>query len=147
MRGNKRTRHIPIIFVTAISKDDKYSFKGYDAGAVDFLYKPIDPYILASKVNIFCDLYKQRLVIQNQLEQIQEQNKILEKRLQEIKELRGLLPICASCKKIRNDTGYWEELEKYIRDRSNAEFTHSLCPDCIKQYYPSYYEKLQANKK
>ena len=60
MRGNEETRHIPIIFVTAISKEQKYVFKGYDKGAVDYLFKPLDPDILQSKVNIFLELHKQK---------------------------------------------------------------------------------------
>jgi len=56
--------------------------------------------------------------------------------LSEIKTLSGMLPICASCKKIRNDDGYWEQLEVFIRDHSDAEFSHSICPDCVKKLYP-----------
>jgi CheY-like chemotaxis protein len=54
----------------------------------------------------------------------------------ELKILRGILPICVSCKKIRDDKGYWEQIESYIRDRSEAEFSHSLCPGCAKRLYP-----------
>ena len=50
--------------------------------------------------------------------------------------LSGLLPICANCKKIRDDKGYWNRLEAYIQDRSEAEFTHGLCPACIYELYP-----------
>lgn len=53
-----------------------------------------------------------------------------------IKRLQGMLPICASCKKIRNDNGYWEQIEVYIREHSEAEFSHGLCPDCAKRLYP-----------
>ena len=60
MRGNEETKHIPIIFVTAISKEQKYVFKGYDKGAVDYLFKPLDPDILLSKVNIFLELHRQK---------------------------------------------------------------------------------------
>jgi len=59
-----------------------------------------------------------------------------ENALSEIKILSGMLPICAVCKKIRNDEGYWEQIESYIRDHSGAEFTHGICPDCVKRYYP-----------
>lgn len=65
----------------------------------------------------------------------------LQKALSEIKQLSGLLPICASCKKIRNDKGSWEQIELYIGDRSDAEFTHGLCPECAKQIYPEFYKK------
>ncbi len=60
IRGNEETKHIPIIFVTAISKEQKYVFKGYDKGAVDYLFKPLDPDILQSKVNIFLELHRQK---------------------------------------------------------------------------------------
>jgi two-component system cell cycle response regulator len=53
-----------------------------------------------------------------------------------IKILKGLIPICANCKKVRNDAGYWEQIEMYIRDHSEAEFTHGFCPDCMKTLYP-----------
>lgn len=62
-----------------------------------------------------------------------------EKALQEVRILRGFLPICASCKKIRDDTGYWTQIEGYIKDHSEAEFTHSICPDCAKRLYPDFY--------
>lgn len=60
-----------------------------------------------------------------------------------LKVLRGLLPICASCKKIRNDQGLWDSIEKYVSEHSEAEFTHSLCMDCAKRLYPEFYEELK----
>lgn len=62
----------------------------------------------------------------------------LQNALSSIRKLSGLLPICSACKKIRDDQGYWNQLEEYIHDHSEAEFTHSLCPDCIKKLYPQY---------
>ena len=59
----------------------------------------------------------------------------LQDALTKIKRLRGLLPICASCKKIRDDKGYWNELEAYISEHSEAEITHGFCPDCMKKLY------------
>ncbi len=60
----------------------------------------------------------------------------LSKALANVKVLRGLLPICASCKKIRDDKGYWNQIESYIRDNSEADFSHGICPDCAKRLYP-----------
>jgi len=60
--------------------------------------------------------------------------------LAQIKTLKGLLPICSSCKKIRDDMGYWNTLEKYIMEHSEAEFTHGICPDCIRKYFPEAFE-------
>ncbi len=58
----------------------------------------------------------------------------------------GLLPICAHCKKIREDDGSWVSIEKYISDHSEAEFSHGLCPDCVKELYPQYAERLSEEK-
>lgn len=60
----------------------------------------------------------------------------LQKALAEIKELRGFFPICSNCKKIRDDAGYWQQVEEYLMDRTDAQFTHSICPDCLKKLYP-----------
>ena len=64
--------------------------------------------------------------------------KDLTEALAKVKTLSGLLPICASCKKIRDDKGYWNQIEKYVRDRSEAEFSHSICPECAKKLYPDF---------
>lgn len=66
----------------------------------------------------------------------------LSKALSHVKTLSGLLPICAGCKKIRNDAGYWQAVEVYIKEHSSAEFTHGICPECAKRLYPDYEAKL-----
>lgn len=53
--------------------------------------------------------------------------------------LEGILPVCASCKKIRDDKGDWQQIEAYIRDRSAASFSHGICPECARKLYPEYY--------
>jgi PAS domain S-box-containing protein len=65
--------------------------------------------------------------------------------LGKVKQLSGLLPICASCKKIRNDKGYWESIEKYIESHSEAEFSHSICDDCVKKLYPDFHRRQPDN--
>lgn len=62
--------------------------------------------------------------------------------LQKVKTLSGLLPICASCKNIRDDQGYWQQIEVYIRDHSEADFSHGICPDCARRLYPELYQHL-----
>ena len=64
----------------------------------------------------------------------------LQKALTVVKTLGGLLPICASCKKIRDDQGYWQQVEVYIRDHTDAEFSHGICPDCMRRLYPEFAE-------
>jgi len=60
----------------------------------------------------------------------------LQKALSEVKTLRGLIPICSHCKKIRDDKGYWNQIESYIHKHSDAEFSHGICPECAQKYYP-----------
>ena len=60
----------------------------------------------------------------------------LEKALREVKTLRGIVPICCYCKKIRNDKGYWDQVEVYVREHTEANFSHGICPDCLKEHYP-----------
>ena len=64
----------------------------------------------------------------------------LEKALAEVKTLRGFIPICANCKKIRDDEGFWHKIESYIQERSDVQFSHGICPECIKELYPDYAE-------
>lgn len=70
----------------------------------------------------------------------------LEEALSKVRTLSGLLPICASCKNIRDDQGYWTQMEAYISDHSEAEFSHSMCPPCAQRLYPDVYAKLCAEK-
>jgi len=65
----------------------------------------------------------------------------LQEALAKVKTLSGLLPICASCKRIRDDQGYWQQIEAYIRNHSEAEFSHSVCPECAKKLYPEIFDK------
>lgn len=69
----------------------------------------------------------------------------MERALSEVKTLSGLLPICAGCKKIRDDKGYWNHVEQYLRQHTQAEFSHGLCPDCIRRLYPEYAEEMLPN--
>lgn len=68
----------------------------------------------------------------------------LNEMLSKVKTLRGLLPICASCKKIRDDRGYWQQLETFVREHSGAEFSHSICPDCMKTLYPQFAHHIES---
>ena len=86
---------------------------------------------------------------ENLIEEMQERMEIEREReklivelrtlLAEVKTLTGMLPICCSCKKIRDDQGYWRQIETYLQDHSNAEFSHGICPECAKKLYPDFY--------
>ena len=87
IKSRERTKFIPIIFLTAISKDDEYVFKGYSVGAVDYLFKPFQPEILRSKVQVFVDLYLQQRRIAEQEQQIRD----IERQQLELRHMRELL--------------------------------------------------------
>jgi DNA-binding NtrC family response regulator len=86
-------------------------------------------------------------ITQRKLAEEQREKLITELRqaLAAVKTLSGLLPICASCKKIRDDKGYWNQIEEYIRRHSKAEFSHGICPDCARKLYPDFFGKEQKN--
>ncbi len=71
----------------------------------------------------------------------------LEKALMEIRSLRGILPLCSFCKKIRDDEGYWEQVDVYIRKHSEADISHGICPECMKEHYPEQYAAMQRSNK
>lgn len=75
---------------------------------------------------------------------VNEKNQLV-KALEDIETLSGLLPICSQCKKIRDDAGYWHQVESYIKDRSRADFSHSICPDCARDLYPDIVARGQLN--
>ena len=68
----------------------------------------------------------------------------LQQALAQMETLRGILPICSSCKKIRDDNGSWNEIEPYIASRSQAKFSHSICPDCEEELYPEYSKRRDS---
>ncbi len=78
-------------------------------------------------------------VIQKNRE-LEQANKELKEALETVKTLEGFIPICANCKKIRDDEGYWHQVEVYIREHSEAEFSHGICPECTKKLYPDFYK-------
>jgi len=71
-------------------------------------------------------------------EELRKRNLAVERALQDVKTLSGLLPICCACKKIRDDQGYWNDVENYISDHSDLQLTHGFCPDCIARLYPEF---------
>jgi PAS domain S-box-containing protein len=82
------------------------------------------------------------ITVRKQIEKERDQLiKDLQRSLAEVKTLSGMLPICSSCKKIRDDKGYWNQIEAYIHEHSDATFSHGICPDCTQKLYPDYFEK------
>ena len=130
---------IPIIMGTA--KTDLSNLQAaFAAGAIDFITKPVNSVELLARVSSALALKKEMDCRKAREGELRRSNEELQKALREVKVLRGLIPICASCKKIRNDGGVWQQLEEYIGEHSEAEFSHGICQPCVKKLYPGVYQ-------
>lgn len=98
---------------------------------------------LIGRLITLCDITDRKRAKENLEKTVEE----LKEALNKIKKLSGMLPICASCKKIRDDEGYWNEVESYIKEHSEVEFTHSICPVCMKKLYPGYANDKKQDQK
>ena len=106
--------------------------KAFSIGAVDYITKPFQVEEVLARVHT-------HITLSNLQKSLQEKNTQLQKAIDEIKTLRGIIPICAHCKKVRDDKGYWNQVEVYIHNHSEAEFSHGICPQCIKDLYPDIF--------
>jgi len=131
-------RDIPVIVVTAKTALGDLQ-AAFSAGAMDFITKPVNSVELLARVNSALMLKKEMDCRKIRELELRRSNTELQQALREVKVLKGLVPICASCKKIRNDQGFWQQLEEYIQQHSEAEFSHGLCTPCIKKHYPGVY--------
>ena len=125
LRGNKTTRHIPIIFVTASRKEEAHVFKGYGAGAVDYLFKPLQPDILNSKVRIFLDLYRQRILLEEKTRKLDAQVVELEKLKRELEASNAKLKQLSSSDGLTNlpNRRYFDEILRREWQRGIREQT------------------------
>ena len=138
VKSTSHLRDIPIIMVTA--KNDLSNLKeAFAAGAMDYINKPVNSVELLARVSSALALKQEMDCRKERERELQRSNDELQRALKEVKVLRGLIPICASCKKIRNDGGFWQQLEEYLCDHSEAEFSHGLCQPCVKKLYPGVY--------
>jgi len=122
-------KDLPIIVLTGLN-DEQVGMQAVRAGAQDYLVKG-DASGNAMVRAIHYAIHRKQE--QQEREQLISQ---LQDALAQVRQLHGLLPICASCKKIREDSGYWRQIEEYIRDHSEAQFTHGICPECSQIYFP-----------
>jgi len=131
-------RDVPVIMVTA--KNDLSNLQAaFAAGANDYINKPVQGVELLARVSSALALKQETDRRKAHEMDLQRSNEELQRALREVKVLRGLIPICASCKKIRNDSGFCQQLEEYLGEHSEAEFSHGLCQPCIKKLYPGVY--------
>jgi DNA-binding response OmpR family regulator len=114
LKADQATLEIPIIFVTANTAPNEI-IMGFQAGAADYVSKPFRFPELLARVHVHAELRR----VQH-----------------EVRTLRGILPTCAHCKKIRDERGTWHSIESYISQHSDAQFSHGICPDCIATHFP-----------
>jgi len=124
-----------LILLTA--KDRKEDLVlGLRAGADDYIPKPFDVRELRARIEVGLRILNLQKSLSNRVRE-------LEEALLRVRQLQGLLPICSYCKKIRNDQNYWEQVEQYIEEHSEAEFSHGICPDCFEKLVRPEFEKLK----
>jgi len=118
--------NIPVIYLTAHA-DESTLQRAKTTGPAGYIVKPFKERDL--QIGVEFALYKAKMSAEKNHLVLRLQDALLK-----IKTLRGMLPICSSCKKVRDDKGYWNQIEQYLREHSGVEFTHSLCPGCAKRY-------------
>jgi PleD family two-component response regulator len=128
LKSNEQTRSIPVIFISALNElDDKV--KAFSLGGADYITKPFQVEEVLARV-------KTHVTLRNLHKNLEVKNNQLQKALDENKILQGIIPICANCKNIRDDKGFWNQVEAYISEHSEARFSHGICPACVKKLYP-----------
>ncbi|WP_316414659.1 response regulator [Mesoterricola silvestris] len=128
LKADPSVREIPVIFLTAKAELEDLQ-EGFRLGAVDYVTKPFRGGELLARVATHVKLGQA-------LERERELRRSLEATLAQVKVLSGLLPICAKCKKIRDDQGYWNQIENYLCAHADVDFTHGICPECSSALYP-----------
>ncbi len=122
LRSLPELRTVYLILLTSRGSKE-YVVEGLRAGANDYVTKPFYPEELAARVNVGVQVVELQLELARRVEE-------LEAALQQVKQLQGLLPICAYCKRIRDDQNYWHEVEGYIGTHADVRFSHGICPAC-----------------
>lgn len=120
----------PYIFMLTTKTGKAEIIDGLDAGANDYLAKPFDAGELRARVEVGRRMIEMQDALAGKIEELRQA-------LSEIKTLRGIVPICMHCKKIRDDQGYWRQVEIYVSTHTEAKFSHSLCLECLERYYPA----------
>ena len=128
----------PVVILTAYDTPELI-IKASEAGIGAYLRKPPHAKELQIAITVALARFGDLMELDRLNEALRLRNKELQAALDQIKTLKGLLPICAQCKKIRDDEGYWHEVEVYIREHSDADFSHGICPSCLRILYPDFY--------
>jgi phosphoserine phosphatase RsbU/P len=135
LREDSARQSTYIILLTAKS-DTKDVVIGLDMGADDYITKPFDREELRARVRVGARMVELQQTLADRISQ-------LEDAIANVKQLQGILPICSHCKKVRDDQNYWQQVESYISTHTDAEFSHSICPDCFEKITKTQIESLK----
>jgi response regulator RpfG family c-di-GMP phosphodiesterase len=133
IKSDENLKDIFVILASGIQVSSELQAEGLDIGADGYFIRPISNREFLARVQAGERIKRAEDALRTKERQQQELISHLEEALAEIKTLKGFIPICASCKKIRDDEGYWNQLEAYISKRTDAVFSHGLCPECAEQ--------------
>ena len=127
----------PVYVILLTTHSEKENIvRGLDSGADDYIIKPFEQNELQARIRVGCRVLQLQEKLANRIKDLQDS-------LQHIKTLQGIIPICSYCKKIRDDQNYWEEVEEYVAKHSNADFSHSVCPECYAKHITPELEKFK----
>jgi DNA-binding response OmpR family regulator len=134
IKRDKTLEDIFVILASGIQVSSEHQAEGLDIGADGYIIRPISNKEFLARVQAGERIKRAEDTLREKEREQQKLISQLKEALAEIKTLKGFIPICASCKKIRDDEGYWNQLEDYISKRTDAVFSHGLCPDCVEKY-------------
>ena len=130
------------IILTTAHRDVSILLNSIEVGIDKYILKPLDMDALYSAIEKCAETIMLERRIQQQNKEKDELIAKLRDALDNVKTLSGLLPICSHCKNIRNDEGYWHQIEEFLSKHSEVVFTHSICPDCAKKFYSKYLKEV-----
>jgi DNA-binding response OmpR family regulator len=134
IKSDESLEDIFVILASGVQVSSEHQAEGLDVGAEGFIIRPISNKEFLARVRAGERIKRAEDALREREKQQQMLISQLMEALAEIKTLKGCIPICASCKKIRDDKGYWDQLEAYISKHTDAIFTHGLCPECAELY-------------
>lgn len=137
IRERQETRNVPVIFLSALD-DAADKVKGFHAGGIDYITKPFMAEEVLARIRAHLSVKRLQTELVEQNTRLKQLNEELQHALKEIKVLKGILPICSNCRKIRDEKGAWEPLETYVQTHTDTDFSHGVCPDCAKKLYPDW---------
>ncbi|MHB8894109.1 MAG: response regulator [Candidatus Geothermincolia bacterium] len=153
IKEDENLRDIPVVMVTSL-KEREDRIRSIEVGAEEFLSKPFDTTETLARIKMLLKVKELSAERKRAEAALQQSNLQLQKAVEEltaarnnIRTLFGMIPICAHCKQIRNDAGYWQSVERYVEDHTDVMFMHSICPACVEKHFPEGKARPEAHEK